>query len=109
MLACELDFRLPAELIAQTPHEPRDQSRLLHFRRGVNIENAIAHRRVCDLPDILCPGDLLVFNDTRVLRARLRGRRISGGKIEALLLREIETNVWQAFLKPSAERISGEM
>ncbi len=102
MLTSELDFHLPAELIAQTPHEPRDQSRLFHFRRGASLENAIAHRHVYDLPEILQPGDLLVFNDTRVLRARLRGRKSSGGKIEALLLREIERNVWRALLKPSA-------
>lgn len=108
MLTSELDFHLPAELIAQTPHEPRDQSRLLHFRRGENLENAIAHRRVCDLPEILQPGDLLVFNDTRVLRARLHGRKTSGGKIEALLLRESERNVWSALLKPSARLRVGE-
>lgn len=108
MLTSELDFHLPAELIAQTPHEPRDQSRLLHFRRGWPLEQAIAHRRVCDLPEILQPDDLLVFNDTRVLRARLRGRKSSGGKIEALLLREIERNVWRALLKPSARLREGE-
>jgi S-adenosylmethionine:tRNA ribosyltransferase-isomerase len=108
MLTSELDFHLPAELIAQTPHEPRDQSRLLHFRRSAPLENAIAHRHVCDLPGILQPGDLLVFNDTRVLRARLRGRKSSGGKIEALLLREEERNVWRALLKPSARLRVGE-
>jgi S-adenosylmethionine:tRNA ribosyltransferase-isomerase len=108
MLTSELDFHLPAQLIAQTPHEPRDQSRLLHFRRGVAIEKAIAHRRVCDLPTILQSGDLLVFNDTRVLRARLRGHKSSGGKIEALLLREEERNIWRALLKPSARLRIGE-
>jgi S-adenosylmethionine:tRNA ribosyltransferase-isomerase len=108
MLTSELDFHLPAELIAQTPHEPRDRSRLLHFRRGVPLENAVAHRRVCDLPEILQPGDLLVFNDTRVLRARLRGRKSSGGKIEALLLREEERNLWRTLLKPSARLRVGE-
>lgn len=108
MLSSELDFPLPPELIAQTPHEPRDQSRLLHFRRGVPLENAISHRRVCDLPQILQPGDMLVFNDTRVLRARLFGHRSTGGKLEALLLQERELNVWQALLKPSARLRVGE-
>jgi S-adenosylmethionine:tRNA ribosyltransferase-isomerase len=108
MLTSDLDFHLPVELIAQTPHEPRDQSRLLHLRRGETLENAISHRRVCDLPAILRSGDLLVFNDTRVLRARLRGRRKSGGKIEALLLRETARNDWRALLKPSARLRIGE-
>lgn len=108
MLSSDLDFFLPPERIAQTPHEPRDQSRLLHFRRGMPLEQAIAHRRVCDLPEILQPGDMLVFNDTRVLRARLFGHRSSGGKLEALLLQEISPNIWQALLKPSARLRVGE-
>ncbi len=108
MLSSELDFPLPPELIAQTPHEPRDESRLLHFRRGMPLENAITHRRVCDLPEILQPGDMLVFNDTRVLRARLYGHRQTGGKLEALLLQERQCNLWQALLKPSARLRVGE-
>ncbi len=108
MLSSELDFLLPPELIAQTPHEPRDQSRLLHFHRGLPLENAIEHRRVCDLPAILQPGDMLVFNDTRVLRARLYGHRNTGGKLEGLLLQECGRNLWQALLKPSARLRVGE-
>lgn len=102
MLSSELDFDLPLELIAQTPMEPRDRSRLLHFQRGEPCEQALAHRLISDLPEILRPGDLLVFNDTRVLRARLFGHRATGGKVEALLLQEQEKNVWSALLKPSA-------
>lgn len=100
MLTAELDYALPPELIAQAPAEPRDHSRLLRLQR---MSGALSHYRFDALPDLLRPDDLLVFNDTRVLRARLRGHKASGGgRVEALLLREIETNVWEALLKPSA-------
>lgn len=104
MLASEFDFFLPPELIAQTPAEPRDSARLLHFKRE---NGALSHRVFSDLPSLLRADDLLVFNDTRVLRARLRGHKIgengaAGGRVEALLLREIRRNVWEVLLKPSA-------
>ncbi len=99
MLASELDFDLPEHFIAQTPVEPRDAAKLLVFRRD---SGEISHRFVRDLPDLLRPTDLLVFNDTRVLRARLRGFKPSGGRVEALLLKEVTKNEWQALLKPSA-------
>ena len=100
MLVSELDFHLPPELIAQTPIEPRDHSRLLVLRR---VSGEIIHHRFYELPELLRADDLLIFNDTKVLRARLYGRKAkSGGAVEALLLREIETNVWDALLKPSA-------
>ena len=103
MLVSELDFDLPADLIAQTPAEPRDHSRLMVLRRESDSRGAIAHYRFYELPDLLRPHDLLVFNDTKVLRARLRGHKVgSGGAVEALLLREVETNLWEALLKPSA-------
>lgn len=105
MLTSDLDFFLPPELIAQEPVEPRDASRLLVLHRsGGNVE----HRFIRELPALLRTGDLLVFNDTSVLRARIRGRkRDTGGKVEILLLREIELNVWEALLKPSARLRSG--
>ncbi|MDQ3813496.1 MAG: S-adenosylmethionine:tRNA ribosyltransferase-isomerase, partial [Armatimonadota bacterium] len=100
MLTAELDYFLPPELIAQEPVEPRDQSRLLVLRRG---DGSIAHHRFDQLPPLLRSDDLLIFNDTRVLRARLRGyKSASGGRVEALLLREIEVNLWEALLKPAA-------
>ncbi len=99
MLASELDYALPADLIAQRPLEPRDAARLMVLRRQ---NGAIEHRAIRDLPDLLRPDDLLVFNDTRVLRARLRGQRASGGRVEALLLKERAKNEWEALLKPSA-------
>ncbi len=99
MLVSELDFYLPPELIAQTPAEPRDHSRLMVVRRD---SQSLAHHRFYELPDLLRADDLLVFNDTRVIRARLRGHKPTGGAVEALLLREVETNLWEALLKPSA-------
>lgn len=79
------DYDLPPELIAQEPLADRAAARLLHVRRA---DGTIAHRHVRDLPDILRPGDLLVVNDTRVVPARLVGRRAStGGKWEGLFLR----------------------
>ncbi|MBV9468993.1 MAG: tRNA preQ1(34) S-adenosylmethionine ribosyltransferase-isomerase QueA, partial [Abitibacteriaceae bacterium] len=100
MLTADLDYHLPPELIAQQPAEPRDHSRLMHLQRATG---ALQHLRFDALPDLLRVGDLLVFNDTRVLRARLHGHKeIGGGHVEALLLREVKTNFWEALLKPSA-------
>jgi S-adenosylmethionine:tRNA ribosyltransferase-isomerase len=113
MLASELDFPLPPELIAQTPAEPRDSSRLLRLDRGrvestlESIESAFSHHLVRDLPSLLRSDDLLVFNDTRVLRARLHGHKPSGGRVEALLLKELERNCWEALLRPSARLREG--
>ena len=81
------DFELPDELIAQQPVEPRDASRLLVVRRETG---RIEHRAFRDLPELLQRGDVLVRNDTRVVPARLIGRRAAtGGKWEGLFLREI--------------------
>lgn len=105
MLTSELDFPLPPELIAQEPARPRDSARLLHLIRGAAAtpgSESLVHRGVRELPNLLRQGDLLVFNDTRVLRARLHGRKPSGGKVEALLLREWARNEWEVLLKPSA-------
>ena len=99
MLLSNLDFDLPPELIAQSPASPREAARLLHFERTTG---AIEHRTMRDFPALLRPNDLLVFNDTRVLRARLLGRKPSGGRVEALLLEEQKRNLWRALLKPSA-------
>lgn len=104
MLASEFDFHLPPELIAQTPAEPRDHSRLMVVHRD-NSEPE--HRRFHDLPSLLRADDLLVFNDTRVIRARLRGHKTTGGAVEALLLREIERNLWEVLLRPSARLKAG--
>ncbi len=104
MLTRELDFDLPPERIAQTPLEPRDAARLLCLNCA---DEVLTHHIVRDLPDLLRAGDLLVLNDTRVLRARLQGQKPSGGRVEALLLKEERASehgldVWEALLKPSA-------
>ena len=105
MLASDLDFFLPPELIAQTPVLPRDSARLLHVRCSPATS---AHHIVRDLAHLLRSDDLLVFNDTRVLHARLHGHKVgSGGRVEALLLRELQPNLWQALLKPSARLRTG--
>ena len=111
MLTSELDFPLPPELIAQQPARPRDAARLLHVIRSSAStpgKDFLLHRGVRELPHLLRQGDLLVFNDTRVLRARLHGRKLSGGKVEALLLREWARNEWEVLLKPSARLRCGE-
>ncbi len=84
MKVSDFDYALPEELIAQAPCEPRDASRLLHLPPGGAPP---AHRRFADLPALLRAGDLLVFNDTRVIPARLVGRKVeTGGRVEMLLV-----------------------
>jgi S-adenosylmethionine:tRNA ribosyltransferase-isomerase len=94
----DFDYNLPAELIAQTPLEPRDSSRLMVVNRA---DGSIEHRIFYDITDYLRPGDVLVFNDSRVMPARLNGRKVTtGGKVEILLLRRSGDGLWQALLKP---------
>ena len=80
--ASDFDFALPPELIAQHPAPERSASRLLDGRSGTPVDRVFR-----DLPELLTPGDLLVFNDTRVIKARLHGAKASGGAIEALVER----------------------
>jgi S-adenosylmethionine:tRNA ribosyltransferase-isomerase len=99
------DYSLPQELIAQTPIEPRDHSRLLVAHRP---DGAIEHHRFYELGEYLRRGDLLVANESRVLPARLIGRKVpSGGRVEALLLRPLpqpgeegEPRTWEALVSP---------
>jgi S-adenosylmethionine:tRNA ribosyltransferase-isomerase len=100
-----LDYELPPELIAQTPIEPRDASRLLVYRRRTGETE---HRTVAELPDIL-EGELVVVNDTRVVPARLTLRRESGGAVEVLLLERLGANgAWEALARPSRRLRAGE-
>jgi S-adenosylmethionine:tRNA ribosyltransferase-isomerase len=103
MRTSELDYDLPPELIAQHPLERRDESRLLVFRRATG---EIHHRRFSDLPQEAA-GSLLVVNDTRVLPARLRLRRPSGGEAEVLLLEPVGNGVWEALARPSRRLRAG--
>jgi S-adenosylmethionine:tRNA ribosyltransferase-isomerase len=91
-------YELPPELIAQTPSPHRDQSRLLVLQRD---KDSIAHHSFRDLTTYLRAGDLLVLNDARVLRARLRGVKVPGGShLEILLAHPIHTNDWWCLLRP---------
>ena len=92
----DLDFELPPELVAQSPPPQRASSRLLHYRRA---DRAVAHRTFSDLPEILRPGDLLVFNDARVVPARFVLRKETGGRVEGLFLREPGPGRWRVMLK----------
>ncbi|MEA2708988.1 MAG: S-adenosylmethionine:tRNA ribosyltransferase-isomerase [Phycisphaerales bacterium] len=92
----DLDFHLPAELIAQSPAAERSASRLLHYRRS---DRAIAHRTFADLPSLLRRGDLLVFNDARVVPARFTLQKKTGGRVEGLFLGEDAAGEWRVLLK----------
>ena len=90
-------YELPEELIAQTPLPQRDASRLMLLDK---TSGRIEHRRFRDLLDLLIPGDCMVFNDSRVLPARLIGARESGGAVEVVLLRDRGDNVWECLTRP---------
>ena len=101
----DFDYTLPPELIAQIPIEPRDWSRLLVLNRQ---DGSIVHRRFSEITDYLHEGDVLVFNDSRVIPARLMGRRTgSGGKVEILLLRRISNGLWESLVKPGRRLQAG--
>ncbi len=90
------EYELPADRIAQSPVVPRDRSRLL----VVDPDKSYSHKHFYQLPQLLQPGDLLIFNDTRVIPARMYGHKISGVPVEILLMEPIETNRWLALVKP---------
>ena len=92
----DLDFDLPAELIAQAPTAQRERSRLLHYRRA---DRSIVHRTFAELPALLSKRDLLLFNDTKVLPARFALRKKSGGLVEGLFLAEPSRGIWNVLLK----------
>src|SRR5438309_9991544 len=105
MSMAAFDYDLPAEAIAQTPVEPRDAARLMV---ATDPGGGVEHRRVSDLPDLLGEGDVLVVNDTRVIPARLRLRKPSGGAVEILLLERTEGNGdWEAMVRPGRRVRSG--
>ncbi len=101
------DFEVPQHLIAQEPMEPRDHARLLVVSRQ---EQALSHRHFYDLPELLRPGDLLVLNDTRVLAARLVGRRkATGGKWEGLFLGAHADGTWDLIGQTRGSLHAGEV
>ncbi len=90
-------YDLPQELIAQTPLAQRDSSRLLVLNKSTG---AVEHRHFHDILDYLRPGDCLVLNNSRVLPARLLGKRATGGAVEVLLLKDTGNDVWECLTKP---------
>ena len=97
MKTSDFYYDLPEELIAQTPLQKRDTSRLLVLDRE---SGKIAHKHFYDILDYLNPGDCLVMNDSRVLPARLLGHRPTGGAVEVLLLRDLGDKKWECLCKP---------
>lgn len=98
MKTSDFDYHLPPELIAQTPIEIRDRSRLFVLNMQ---DGTIEHRRFTDIIEYLKAGDVLVFNDSRVIPARLKGKRVdTGGSIEILLLRKLINGTWQTLVRP---------
>ncbi len=124
MRTADFDYDLPPELIAQEPVEPRDAARLMVVRRPVRMpegggrreeggvvssqDGTIEHRVFRELPELLRAGDLLVVNDTRVMAARLYGRREdTGGRVEALLVRPLTDMRWEALFRPGKAAVEG--
>ena len=97
MFVKDFDYELPQELIAQHPMEPRDHSRLMVVDKHTG---EIDHKHFYDLLDYLEPGDLLVFNDTRVIPARLFGHKDTGAHVEVFLLARKNTTDWEALVRP---------
>ena len=97
-------YDLPESLIAQTPVEPRDHSRLMHLSRQ---DGSIAHLHFYDLLDLLQPGDCLIVNDSRVLPARLYGYKSTGARIEMLLLEQKGPDTWEVLVKPGKKALPG--
>ncbi|MBQ7768407.1 MAG: tRNA preQ1(34) S-adenosylmethionine ribosyltransferase-isomerase QueA [Oscillospiraceae bacterium] len=98
-------YDLPEELIAQTPLEQRDTSRLLVLDRETG---AVSHKHFYDILDFLKPGDCLVMNDSRVLPARLLGHRPTGGAVELLLLKDLGSKKWECLAKPGRKLREGQ-
>lgn len=104
MKTAQLVYDLPETLIAQYPCERRDESRLLVVDRGAGEFKEDVFKNLCSYLDA---GDCLVLNDTRVIRARLHGRKKTGGKVEIFLLRELKPGLWEALIRPSARVKAG--
>ena len=97
MLVTDFDYELPQELIAQHPMEPRDHSRLLVVDKHTG---ELQHKHFYDLVDYLRPGDVLVFNDTRVIPARLHGTKDTGAHVEVFLLTRRDATDWEVLVRP---------
>ena len=106
MNTSEFYYDLPQELIAQTPADPRDSSRLLVYNRA---EGSVQHKIFRDIIDFLNPGDALVINDTRVIPARLYGKKQGTGRqVEFLLLNQLSGDTWEVILRPGRKLCPGD-
>ncbi len=97
-------FELPEELIAQTPLQQRDASRLMLLDKN---SGEVSHRHFYELPELLRKGDCLIMNDSRVLPARLLGSRMSGGSVELVLLRDLGEGRWECLSRPGRKTRPG--
>ncbi len=104
MLIEEFNFDLPQHLIAQTPLQKRDSSRLLVLNKNTK---SFSDKKFTEFIDFLNPNDLLIFNDTRVIKARLFGKKITGGKVEIMIERIIDSHHALAHLKTSKKILDG--
>ncbi len=104
MKTSDFDYHLPEELIAQTPVEPRDSSRLLVVHRDSGV---MEHRVFREIGDCLKAGDLLVVNRTRVIPARLIGRKDTGARVEVMLLKRLDLTRWETLVKPGRRILPG--
>lgn len=100
----DFNYELPEELIAQTPIEPRNSSRLMVLNPATK---EILHEHFYDLQKFLTAGDALIFNDTRVIPARLIGNKKTGGRVEIFLLRRIDFSTWETLVKPGRKVLEG--
>lgn len=106
MKTSDFYYDLPEELIAQTPVEPRDSSKMLVFDRE---NGTIHHKHFYDIIDYLNPGDTLIVNDSRVLPARIYGTKIpTGANVEFLLLKQVKDKVWETLVKPGRKAKTGD-
>lgn len=105
MKLTDFSYELPKELIAQHPAEPRDHARLMLYDKKTGV---VEHKHFYDLVDELQAGDVLVFNDSKVIPARLYGKRVpTGGKVEVLLLTPVGEDRWEVLVKPGKKALPG--
>ncbi|MEG1569960.1 MAG: tRNA preQ1(34) S-adenosylmethionine ribosyltransferase-isomerase QueA, partial [Clostridia bacterium] len=105
MKTSDFDYELPQELIAQTPIEPRDHSRMLVYNRA---DRSVEHLHFYDLPQFLRKGDVLVLNETKVIPARLLGEKEGTGvPVEILLLKRMEKDIWEGLVRPGRRLHTG--
>ena len=97
MKVSDFDYDLPKELIAQTPISKRDEARLMVLDRS---KKTIEHKKFKDIVEYLNPGDVLVRNNTKVIPARLYGKKETGANVECLLLNNIEGDIWECIVRP---------